>query len=115
MADGGYKVKRNRLIPDIGFVSKARYLEAVEQGYQIIAPDLAIEVLSPSDKGKQVQKKIVAYLEGDTVVWLVNPKDETIIVYHPDKLPQTLHRGDTLDGGDVLVGFSLALDDLFDL
>ena len=115
MADGGYKVKRNRLIPDIGFVSRERYLEAVEQGYQTVAPDLAIEVLSPSDNIRKVQKKAATYLEGGVVVWLVDPDGETVIVYHPDKLPQTFKRDDTLDGGDVLVGFSLALSELFEL
>ena len=96
-------------------MSRERYLEAVEQGYQTVAPDLAIEVLSPSDNIRKVQKKAATYLEGGVVVWLVDPDGETVIVYHPDKLPQTFKRDDTLDGGDVLVGFSLALSELFDL
>ena len=114
-AEGGYRVGRNRVIPDIAFTRQERFVDEQIKGYYVFAPDLAIEVISPTDRMSKIQKKVAIYLEGNVVVWLVDPESETVIVYHPDKLPQTLKRDDTLDGGDVLVGFSLALSELFDL
>jgi Uma2 family endonuclease len=112
-ADGGYMVGKERYIPDAAFVSKARQPELPQVAYNPIAPDLAIEVLSPTDNDADVRVKIIHYLQAGTAVWLFDPDDEHVEIYLPGKLPIRLSKHDTLDGGDVLPGFRLALKDVF--
>jgi Uma2 family endonuclease len=100
--------------PDVGFISKQRIPEAgLPEGYFQGAPDLAVEVVSPNDTAEEVQQKVNEYLQAGTrAVWVFYPKPQTIAVYTPSDT-QTLRPGDTLDGGDVLPGFTLAVQDLF--
>ncbi len=56
----------------------------------------------------------MSYLNASTTVWVVNPDSKRVEVYAPGKVPQTLDIGDTLDGGDVLSGFTLAVKDIFE-
>src|SRR5262245_2721193 len=55
---GGYKVAGARLAPDAAFVSKARQAALDRQGYNSVAPDLAVEVMSPTDKADDLEKKL---------------------------------------------------------
>jgi Uma2 family endonuclease len=112
-ADGGYVVGDERYIPDGAFISKTRQPEYPNVAYNPLAPDLVIEVLSPTDKQDDVRLKIVNYLRAGTTVWLFDPEDEHAEVYSPGKAPQRLSKDDTLDGGDVLPGFKLPLKDVF--
>lgn len=100
--------------PDVGFISKARVPEeGLPDGYFLGAPDLAIEVVSPNDSADEIQQKVNEYLQyGTKAVWVFYPKSKTIAV-HTANGTQTLHPGDTLDGGDVLPGFKLTVSDLF--
>jgi Uma2 family endonuclease len=99
--------------PDVGFISKARIPETgVPEGYFQGAPDLAVEVVSPNDSADDVQQKVNQYLQyGTRAVWVFYPKSKSIVV-HTQTGAKTLHPGDTLDGGDVLPGFTLAISDL---
>ena len=79
-----------------------------------IAPDLAIEILSPSNRPADVQEKIVDYLEaGVRLIWILDPHARTAAVYQPRRDPFIVREGATLDGSDVLPGLSLPLADLF--
>jgi Uma2 family endonuclease len=80
-----------------------------------LVPDLVIEVISPTDNYNDVLEKVNAYLaDGVRMIWLVEPKSRTVTVYEVDEERLLLLRGDaTLDGGDVLPGFTLALAQLF--
>jgi Uma2 family endonuclease len=101
--------------PDVAFVAKARIPAEgfPERGFAHIAPDLAVEVVSPNDTAEEVQQKVNEYLEAGTrAVWVFYPKPQTIAV-HTRTGTQILRPGDVLDGGDVLPGFTLALRDLF--
>jgi Uma2 family endonuclease len=100
--------------PDVGFISKDRIPEAgLPEGYFHGAPNLAIEVVSPNDSADEIQQKVNEYLQyGTKAVWVFYPKSKTIAVHTP-KGTQTLHPGDTLDGGDLLPGFKLVVSDLF--
>lgn len=92
---------------DITFVSKAR-LEAVGkvEGYWPGAPDLAVEVISPSDTYTSVEEKVAEYLQaGAKAVWVVNPRRHTITVYGSLHDITILTEHDTLEGGDVVSGF----------
>jgi Uma2 family endonuclease len=100
--------------PDVGFISKARIPEeGLPEGYFQGAPDLAVEVVSPNDSADEIQQKVNEYLQyGAKAVWVFYPKSKTIAAHTP-KGTQTLRPGDSLEGGDVLPGFKLAVSDLF--
>lgn len=113
-ADGGYIVSGERYIPDAAFVSKARQPEPSHEAYNPIAPDLAIEVLSPSNDPFDMRVKVVNYLRAGTVVWVADPENKRVEVYVPDEPPNVLGIGATLDGGAVLPGFTLAVKEIFE-
>jgi Uma2 family endonuclease len=113
-ADGGYVVSGERLIPDIAFMSKARQPQPSKATYNPLAPDLAVEVLSPSDDDSNVRLKLTSYLNAGTTVWIVDPDAETVEVYIPKQQPSKLSIKDTLSGGDVLPGFEIAIRDIFE-
>jgi Uma2 family endonuclease len=78
------------------------------------APDLAVEVLSPSDRILDLQQKVRDYLDaGARLVWLVAPQAQTVTVYRADGSAQLLRDQDTLGGEDVLPGLSIPLSDVF--
>lgn len=100
-------------IPDIAFVSNDRALPIVESGAVPLMPDLAIEIASPDDRPLQMRQKALYYLKnGSRMVWLLFPAKKQIEVHTAESI-RTLELGDTLDGGDVLPGFKLALKDIF--
>ncbi len=117
-ADGGYVVFGEDYIPDAAFMSYARQPISPDVAYNPVAPDLAIEVLSPGNVGshderEKMLRKIGNYLAAGTVLWLVDPEQETLDVYIPNQPRKTLRVGDTLEGGEVLPGFQLAVADIF--
>ena len=114
-SDGGYRVNGQDLMPDVGFIGAAKQSTRPIHTWIPNAPDLVVEVLSPTDPATAVFRKIRHYLIAGTVVWLVDP-EETITIHQPGapNTQQTYGVGDTLDGGDVLPGFTLALAEVFD-
>lgn len=117
-AETGFIVERDPdtvLGADAAFVSHER-LAAVEdfEKYFPFAPDLAVEVLSPSNTVREINEKIALYFAaGSRADWVFNPKKVTAAVYTSPSESRTLGENDTLDGGDVLPGFSLDLSKLF--
>jgi Uma2 family endonuclease len=112
-ADGGYRVNGERYIPDCAYISKARQPEPSQEAYNALSPDLAVEVLSPNDKPGKVRIKVTNYMLAGTQLWLIDPEAQQVEVYIPGKKPYTLMADDTLDGGDVLPDFKLALKAIF--
>ncbi len=108
---GGYRVFGERYAPDVAFISKARQPELPHEGYNPNPPDLAVEVVSPTDSEKRLSIKVGNYLAAETTVWVVYPLDKEVVVYKPGQPPQIVT--DVLDGGEVLPGFTLALKDVF--
>ena len=99
--------------PDVAFYSIKR-VPAVPQGYFEVAPDLAVEVISPSDSASYVQKKVVQYLEaGVQLIWVVYPASRDVVVYHSLDRVQHLTEQQTLDGGTILPGFTYRIAELF--
>jgi Uma2 family endonuclease len=99
--------------PDAAIVRRHR-LPVLTGHFVPVAPDLAAEVLSPSDRTAQAPSKVTMYLQaGVQLVWLLDPETRTISICRPDAAPRTLHENDTLDGGDVLPGFSVSVAELF--
>lgn len=112
-ADGGYMINGERYIPDVAYISKAKRPTPSYDGYNPIAPDLAVEVLSPGNAPLDMRVKIFNYGLAGTVVWVVDPDTKLVEVYTPGQAAQVLTIEDTLDGGTLLPNFTLALKDLF--
>jgi Uma2 family endonuclease len=112
-ADGGYMVAGWRYMPDVAFISRQRQPEPCHEAWNPQAPDLAVEVISPSDEPRDITDKVVNYLAAGTVVWIVYPDKQQVKVCEPGQPTRTLNFGDILDGGKVLPGFHLALSDIF--
>jgi Uma2 family endonuclease len=117
-AETGFVLARDPdtvLAPDIAFVRADRLPSEDEwDGYLAIAPDLVVEVLSPSDTARSVLDKVLFYLDAGTrLVVTLDPTRQITIVYGPDRVGRILRRDETFDGGDVVPGFRLPLADLF--
>jgi Uma2 family endonuclease len=107
---GNLQLKRR---PDIAYMASNRLKKS--KGYIYGAPDLAIEVISPSERPNDIQKKLREYLEfGVKQVWQVYPDTQEIIVHLPDNTSRTYRSGDTITGGELLAGFNLVVATIFD-
>ncbi len=108
---------RLRRSPDLAFVSRERWpvdLPAPREAAWAVIPDLAVEVISPSDLVLDIMDKIGEYFRaGVRIVWVVHPIHELIYDYESPTSVKILQRGDTLGGGMVLPGFAVPLDELF--
>ncbi|MDQ3693598.1 MAG: Uma2 family endonuclease [Chloroflexota bacterium] len=119
-ADTGFILAEDPLqlrLPDVGYVSYERLpADFDDGGYPRVAPDLAVEVLSPSDRSVPVLAKVMTWLEaGTALVWLVDPEAETVTVFGSAASPRVVTIDQTLDGGDVLPGLMLPVRDIFAL
>jgi Uma2 family endonuclease len=101
--------------PDVSFVSAERLATGARRGpYLVGAPDLAVEIVSPSDGWRQVAAKVAEYLAADgRAVWVIDPGRQTVTTHLPDRPPTTLGRHDTLHGASYLPGLRLPVADLF--
>ncbi|MFT4041111.1 MAG: Uma2 family endonuclease [Thermomicrobiales bacterium] len=79
-----------------------------------LAPDLAVDVISPSDRARDITAKVAMYQEaGVSLVWVVDPDPQTVTVFAPEQEPRTLGVSDELDGGEVLPEFRVAVAEFF--
>ena len=101
--------------PDAAVVLASRVpASGVPAGYWPFAPDLAVEVVSPSDRLADVHVKIAEYFAAGTrLVWLVEPETRMVHVYRSQQQVEVLGTGDDLEGGDVLPGFRCPVSRLF--
>lgn len=101
--------------PDVSFVRADRMPPpASRSGFVAMAPDLAVEILSPSNTAGEIARKIRIYLAaGVRLVWIVDPESRTVAVHHPDRTGRILIEGETLDGEGVIPGFSLPVAEVF--
>ena len=103
----------NVRVPDAAYVQRGRVDERHE-GFCPVAPDLAVEVVSPTDTPREVLEKVGEYLgAGTRLVWVVDPGARAVSVYRSLSEVVTLREDGFLDGGDVLPGFRCPLSDLF--
>ena len=102
--------------PDVGFFSEEKFQGAEPTaGYSEMVPDLVVEVISPSDRLSAVHDKALMWLRyGTRIVWVVNRNRREVAVYREDGPIITLTDADSLDGLDVLPGFTCAVSDVFD-
>lgn len=117
-AETGFKLTSNPdtvRAPDIAFNRQQRVDEVgAGKGYWPGAPDLAVEVNSPSDTVREVEKKVMEWWEfGSRLVWVVSSKLHTVTVYRSLTDIVILTEKDTLDGGDVIPGFQIPVAEIF--
>jgi len=101
--------------PDIEFLREERIpAEGFGMEYFDGAPDLAVEVLSPSNRPGSMRRKIDQYFAAGTrLVWVIDFRKRTFVVHAPRRTPVTLDESDALDGEDVIPGFHYEIAQLF--
>jgi Uma2 family endonuclease len=113
---------KGSLVPDVMFVYSDR-LEAYKQANPkwkeqplALVPDFVIEIVSPNDRYSDINTKVEHYLaDGVKLVWVVDPQRKAIAVHEAGKAQSTIFTsGQTLTGGDVIPGFELAVDRIFE-
>jgi Uma2 family endonuclease len=102
--------------PDVAFVSAARLPGGrLPLTFVTGAPDLAVEVLSPSDTALDVEQRVRDWLDGGArLVWVLAPASRTATIYRHDRSARLLREPEALEAEDVLPGLSLPLAALFD-
>lgn len=108
-----YRFASNNIYaPDASFIAAERLVGLPSEGTTKIPPDLAVEVVSPDQPGEVAEKLYEYTRAGIRLVWIIDPEAKTAIVAHDGRLLSIAADG-VLDGFDVLLGFSLALAQLF--
>ena len=122
LVETGFRLSRDPdtvRAPDVAFVAESRLDPARDRTrYLEGPPDLAVEVVSPGDRDREVQEKLSAYFAAGTPrVWVVRPDQRTVTVHRPGGDGHTYGIDDTLtsaDAGFAVAGFDLALRELFE-
>lgn len=117
-SDTGFVVGRDPdqvVSPDVAFVRTDRLDPGRNrQGYFRVAPDFAVEIVSPSDYPALVARKIAKYLAaGVPLLWVVYPATRRVRVLGAGRAEQEFGEGDILDAGDAVPGFSMPVADIF--
>jgi Uma2 family endonuclease len=117
-SDTGYKMANGNVrCPDISFISAARARRYVEEDRDVFfdgAPDLAVEILSPSDTLRRTKQKVLEYFaNGCRLAWILDPTHKTILVMEPNGSERLLGADDSVDGGEVVPGFSVSVSEVF--
>ena len=104
-------------IPDISFIPQERIPESgPTSSYARVLPALVVEVVSLGNTAAELRRRTRDYIEaGVSLVWIVWPDDQTVSVHAGSMNPTELTSTDTLDGGDVLPGFTVTVAELFDI
>ena len=117
-AETGFKIESNPdtvRAPDVAFVREGRLPSPLPHGFPPIAPDLAVEVLSPGDPVKGVTEKVERWLaRGTLLVWVIDPETRTARVHRSDGGTGFIQPDGALDGESVLPGFKCLLSEVFE-
>jgi Uma2 family endonuclease len=116
-AETGFLLRQNPDLvraADVSFIAQSRIPKIAPKTYWQGAPDLAVEILSPSDTVEEIEEKTGDYLDaGCKLVWIINPNRKSVTVHRPGINPIVLYEFDSLDGADVVPGFVCKIDQLF--
>jgi len=107
--DGAFQVGSSVIAPDVAFKRTPLSHEYPDP----VPPLWAVEIISPTDKPRDVHNKRKVYIEAGILLWEAYYPSRSIDVYAPGKPMQTFGIGDTLDCGDILPGFTLSVRDIF--
>ena len=108
------KPKQVRM-PDTAFVSAGRLPnDRSPEGYILVAPDIAVEVVSPNETYEEVEAKVAEYRSaGVKLIWIISPKSRTVLIRRLDGTSGEVNEAGTLSGEDVLPGFTCSVAELF--
>ncbi|MFT4037501.1 MAG: Uma2 family endonuclease [Thermomicrobiales bacterium] len=116
-AETGFVIFADRqtvLAPDVAFIRAGRAPQGEARWhFAHLAPDLVVEVISPSDRARDVAAKVALYQDaGVPLIWVVDPRAVTVTVHALGQPPVTLTATASLDGGDVLPEFRIVVAEL---
>lgn len=98
---------------DVLFISHERLGAAASEGFLDVAPELVVEIMSPTNTWEEVRRKIEEYFAiGVERVWIVEPENRAVQVYQSPDAVHTLSSTDVLEGEGMLDGFALPIDTL---
>jgi Uma2 family endonuclease len=118
-SEAGYRINvgssRRVRKPDLSFVTRGRFPEdRLPRGNSTIAPDLAVEVISPNDTAEDIEQRIADFLSvGTRLFWIIYPATRSVWVLRADGTAARLTEGQELSGEDVIPGFSCPVATLF--
>ena len=116
-ADTGYQLADDHVLaPDVSFVSEARLpASGSRERFFRGTPDLAVEVISPSERERHITQKVADYLSyGCKMVVVVRPRTRRVEVHLPNSETQILEPGDVLDGDIAIPGWELPIAEIFE-
>lgn len=118
VAEVGYVLSRSPPTvrgPDVSFVARERVPPDAETiGFPHMVPDLAVEIVSPSNTAEELQDRVADLLEaGARLVWVIYPSRRQAVAYRSREEARILTEADALDGGEVLPGLVVPLAELF--
>lgn len=115
--DPGFWIARNPdtvRAPDVAFVAADRVPAGRVRGFLEHAPTIAVEVVSPNDRPREVLAKVNQWLEaGTSLVWTIDPQRGLAHVYRADGTQATVSEDGSLEGEDVLPGFVMPMVTVF--
>jgi Uma2 family endonuclease len=102
-------------MPDTAFVAAGRLPDdRSPEGYIKVAPDIAVEVISPNETYEEVEAKVAEYRSaGVKLTWVISPKSKTVLIRRLDGTCAEVNEAGTLSGEDVLPGFTCTVAELF--
>lgn len=116
--EAGFKLSENPATwvqPDVSVLTAARVRSTTDDGYFLGAPDLAVEVVSPSESASDIEEKVEIMLEaGSQAIWVVYPKTRTVHVFVPGGSATILSIKDSLSAPSLLPGWSAPVSKLFE-
>jgi len=114
-AETSFQIGTNERVPDLAFVSRDRIpSEGEPETKWLIVPDLAIEIVSPTDYYEKVHTKALMYLSaGVKQVWIISPESQTITIYRSEMNIMAFPAESELVSEDLLPGFRLRLSEIF--
>lgn len=117
-AETGFIISRNPdtvRAPDAAFIGNEKLAEyGIMEGFFPDAPDLAIEVVSPNDKKRDIEDKVQDYLAAKVkLIWTIYPQKQIVVVHRQSKVVSILFETDELEGEEVLPNFKFPLEKLF--
>ncbi|MGE0602012.1 MAG: Uma2 family endonuclease [Dehalococcoidia bacterium] len=118
-SDGGYTIfswaPGDVRMPDVSYISRTRLPKSPPRGWVDVAPEFAVEVVSPTDRIADAEDKAQDYIRaGVDLVWVVVPSTKSVHIWRADGSRSVVQSGATLTGEAVLPGFSVPVDSLFD-
>jgi Uma2 family endonuclease len=118
LSESGFILGRDPEIlrgPDVAFVRTERLADIPEDGWGELGPDLVIEIVSPSDTARQMDRKVRQYLAAGTrAVWLVYPDTKSVHVFEPGGAVRIVEFDGAVSSPSALAGFELPVRDIFE-